>query len=126
MEEQLSAVEKLVGDELKATEQSLEDYSTNLWDIVNKPRTLAYEEEADRTAAIFLALSGYDPNAIVDDIQKIESDAKNSLTKNYNQDKAISFVDFKKRKEHLIEYIQSSLASIQGKKMEQRFHKNVK
>ena len=72
-EEAFADLEKATGNVADSTETELEEYMQEAYDSVIKPRLLTYEEEADRGAVVFLAQTGYDPNAVITIINKIPS-----------------------------------------------------
>jgi len=126
IEEHLQALEQQIGDELKETQAALEQFSSVSWELANRPRTAAMEEEADNTAATLLAHAGYDPNALSELIKKMESESKKSLTQNYDQEQTLLFVNMKQRKEHLQKFIERTLSTVKGKLNLERFQKIVK
>ncbi|MBS4028036.1 MAG: M48 family metalloprotease [Ignavibacteriales bacterium] len=126
MEKYMQNVQKLVNDELRETEKSIELYSTVLYDLVHRPKTVAIEEEADKLAAVLLALSGYDPRALTQLLKKTETASKQSLSKNYDQEQTYSFFDLKQRRDHLQKFIDGTLSHIKGKMNLERFKANMK
>jgi predicted Zn-dependent protease len=65
-DEAMGELEAMSADEPDADAEELEDWAQSAFEVVNKPRLLGYEEEADRGAALLLARAGYDPSALLD------------------------------------------------------------
>jgi hypothetical protein len=126
LQQRLRDVQKLISEELKETQHALELYSSDIWELVHRPRSITMEEEADNVAASLLLRCGYDANALAEMIQKIERDAKRALTKQYDQQQVFSFVDFKQRKAHLQQVLENAISVVHGKLNIERFHQHIK
>ena len=108
------------------TEDALNAMARDMFDVINKPRTILMEEEADKGAAILLAHCGYSPSSLVNLVSKIESYAQNSATQELDDEQPFASLSFKERKEVLQKYLKEKFEKNQGKDFQKRYQDNIK
>ncbi|MEK7263886.1 MAG: M48 family metalloprotease [Bacteroidota bacterium] len=126
MEHAFDELEQETKLEKDTSEKALEEFAQEAWDIVNTPRTMVMELEADNGAAILLARSGYDTWSLQTLIEKIELDSRMNVTTNLDEENPFAFVNYKERKGKLSEFIKEYLSDIHGNTFTERFRSTLK
>lgn len=119
MDEAMEELEQETGREKSEVEQELEEMSLEAYDIINKPRLLTYESEADKGGALFLARAGYAPMALTAMIEKVGAVAARNVT--WESMNPWIGKDYAKRKSDLTQFLTRTLPRFRGVTNEERF-----
>jgi hypothetical protein len=101
----------------------LEEYASEAYENIMKPRLQSYEEEADRGAALLLTRAGYDPHAVARMVMRIRDSIKDS--ENLDRYNPFLMYDFQKRYNRLMDLINKKLPNVKGVTNGERFMKRI-
>jgi len=105
MEEAFDELSEELDQKVDSTETDLEEMIQEAYDEVVKPRLQAYEEEADRGAAMLLAAVGYDPMALSTIVARTGVAVKNRAA-DWTENPFLH-LDFQKRNSELLKFLQA-------------------
>lgn len=125
MDEAMAELEQELAEEPDSTSAELEEFAQEAYETVVKPRLQVYEEEADQAAVVLLAKAGYDPMAVSRMILRVR-DAVKAMPPEKLEDSPFAHLDFEKRNEHLLQYMQKYVRATGGLRNVDRFRKWVK
>ena len=111
-------LDREAGGEPDPDQEDLENWAEEAYNVVHKPRLQAYEEEADRGAALILARAGYDVSALPRMIARV-GEAAAGTGSPFNK------MDFKKRADAAEAFIGMSLPASGGMKNRERFEREA-
>jgi Zn-dependent protease with chaperone function len=122
-EDAMGELDAAAGRAPGADEEGLQDFADAAYDAANKPRLAAYEEEADRGAAVLLARAGYDPRALPRMIRK----AGESAAREREDEGSAPFarMDFDARRRKAEAFLDKELGGASGKTLPERFQQRA-
>ena len=90
-EQSMDELDAMTGDAPDADAEELQNWASDAYEVIHKPRLQGLEEEADAGAVLLLARAGYDPKAVAEMISRV-GDAVSGQA-----DNPFSGMDYKKR-----------------------------
>ena len=123
MDEAMNELDAEIGEQPGEVIQELEDFASEAYENVHKPRLLSYEVEADRGGAFLLAATGYDPMGM----GRMLLAMREVVGKSSDINKEDPFLqrDVQRRYDKLVALIQKSMPDVKGVTNVERFRRNM-
>lgn len=123
MDEAMDELDAEAGIQAGESIQELDDFAIEAYEVVNKPRLLSYELEADRGAAALLTKAGYDPMGVGRMLLTMRGIVGKS--DDLNKENPLEYRDFQQRYDKVVGLVQKNFAITRGVTNAERFRRYV-